>query len=96
MLITMSEKDIYRFKVLSDVREKRLRQVDAAVILNVSVRHIRRLLNRLSTLGAQSLAHAARGRPSNRRYSEDFKVLLSPNLTPDFDFILTLILCLST
>ncbi|CAH1606277.1 hypothetical protein THF5G08_230044 [Vibrio jasicida] len=74
MLITMSEKDIYRFKVLSDVREKRLRQVDAAVILNVSVRHIRRLLNRLSTLGAQSLAHAARGRPSNRRYSEDFKV----------------------
>ncbi|PQJ46054.1 transposase [Vibrio campbellii] len=74
MLITMSEKDIYRFKVLSDVREKRLRQVDAAVILNVSVRHIRRLLNRLSTLGAQSLTHAARGRPSNRRYSEDFKV----------------------
>ncbi len=46
----------------------------AAVILNVSVRHIRRLLNRISTLGAQSLAHAARGRPSNRRYSEDFKV----------------------
>lgn len=73
MLITMSEKDIYRFKVLSDVREKRLRQVDAAVILNVSARHIRRLLNRFSTLGAQSLAHAARGRPSNRRYSEDFK-----------------------
>jgi transposase len=73
MLITMSEKDIYRFKVLSDVREKRLRQVDAAAILNVSARHIRRLLNRFSTLGAQSLAHAARGRPSNRRYSEDFK-----------------------
>ncbi|TFH92494.1 helix-turn-helix domain-containing protein [Vibrio ouci] len=69
MLITMSEKDIYRFKVLSDVREKRLRQVD----VNVSVRHIRRLLNRFSTLGAQSLAHAARGRPSNRCYSEDFK-----------------------
>ncbi|MCA0937568.1 ISNCY family transposase [Vibrio alginolyticus] len=69
----MSEKDIYRFKVLADVREKRLRQVDAAIILNVSVRHIRRLLNRFSTLGAQSLTHAARGRPSNRRYSEDFK-----------------------
>ncbi|WP_459656957.1 hypothetical protein [Vibrio rotiferianus] len=46
----------------------------AAVILNVSVRHIRRLLNRICTLGTQSLAHAARGRPSYRRYSEDFKV----------------------
>ncbi|GEM77690.1 transposase [Vibrio sagamiensis] len=73
MLITVSEKDIYRFKVLSDVREKRLRQINAA-ILNVSVRHIRRLLNRLSTLGSQNLAHAGRGRPSNQRYSEDSKV----------------------
>lgn len=59
MLITMSEKDIYRFKVLSGVREKRLRQVDAAVILNVSVRHVRRLLNRLSTLGAKSRARCS-------------------------------------
>ncbi|MFA0547195.1 helix-turn-helix domain-containing protein [Vibrio splendidus] len=64
MLITMSEKDIHRFKVLTDVREKRLRQVDAAIILNLSARHIRRLVNQLVSLGAQSLTHAARGRPS--------------------------------
>ncbi|CAK2135286.1 hypothetical protein VCRA2113O324_40218 [Vibrio crassostreae] len=74
MLITMSEKDIQRFKVLTDVREKRLRQVDAAVILNLSARHIRRLVNKLVSLGAQSLTHAARGRPSNRRYSEYFRI----------------------
>ena len=74
MLITMSEKDIHRFKVLTDVREKRLRQVDAAVILNLSARHIRRLVNKLVSLGAQSLTHAARGRPSNRRYSEYFRI----------------------
>ncbi|CAE6900468.1 PFAM Integrase catalytic [Vibrio sp. B1FLJ16] len=55
MLITMSEKDIYRFKVLADVREQRLRQVDVAVIL------------------AQRITHAAHDRPSNCRYSEDFK-----------------------
>ncbi|WP_240798288.1 DUF3653 domain-containing protein [Vibrio tasmaniensis] len=74
MLITMSEKDIHRFKVLTDVREKRLRQVDAAIILNLSARHIRRLVNKLVSLGAQSLTHAARGRPSNRRYSEHFRI----------------------
>ncbi|MEZ9130061.1 helix-turn-helix domain-containing protein, partial [Vibrio splendidus] len=74
MLITMSEKDIHRFKVLTDVREKRLRQVDAAIILNLSARHIRRLVNQLVSLGAQSLTHAARGRPSNRRYSEHFRI----------------------
>ncbi|EMR34959.1 hypothetical protein [Vibrio harveyi] len=39
-------------KVLSDVREKLLRQVDAAYP-----------------------AHKSRDRPSNRRYSEDFKVV---------------------
>ncbi|MCC4783853.1 helix-turn-helix domain-containing protein [Vibrio lentus] len=74
MLITMSEKDIQRFKVLTDIREKRLRQVDAAIILDLSARHIRRLVNKLVSLGAQSLTHAARGRPSNRRYSEHFRI----------------------
>ena len=67
MLIAMSDHEINRFKVLTDVQEKRLRQVDAADILNVSTRHVRRLLNQLATYGAKSLAHAARGRPSNRR-----------------------------
>lgn len=36
MLIAMSDHEINRFKVLTDVQEKRLRQVDAADILNVS------------------------------------------------------------
>ncbi|QFT13143.1 Integrase core domain protein (plasmid) [Vibrio sp. THAF190c] len=73
MLIAMSEHEINRFKVLTDVQEKRLRQVDAAEILNVSTRHVRRLLNQLATYGAKSLAHAARGRPSNRRYNDNFR-----------------------
>ncbi len=35
MLITTSEKDIYRFGVLSVVRTKQLRLIDAAVALAV-------------------------------------------------------------
>lgn len=73
MLIAMSDHEINRFKVLTDVQEKRLRQVDAADILNVSTRHVRRLLNQLATYGAKSLAHAARGRPSNRHYDDNFR-----------------------
>ncbi|WP_155274585.1 helix-turn-helix domain-containing protein [Vibrio nigripulchritudo] len=45
MLIPMSDRDINRFKVLQDVRERRLRQVDAADILNISPRQVRRLLS---------------------------------------------------
>ncbi|QIA63311.1 helix-turn-helix domain-containing protein [Vibrio astriarenae] len=74
MLIPMSNQDLNRFKVLQDVRDRRLRQVDAAEILNLSPRQVRRLLVQLSLHGAQSLAHAARGRPSNRRYADDFRM----------------------
>lgn len=55
MLIPMSDRDINRFKVLQDVRERRLRQVDAADILNISPRQVRRLLSQLSQHGAISL-----------------------------------------
>ena len=73
MLIAMSDHEINRFKVLTDVQEKRLRQVDAADILNVSTQHVRRLLNQLATYGAKSLARAVRGRPGNRRYDDNFR-----------------------
>ncbi|OLQ84887.1 hypothetical protein BIY21_05005 [Vibrio ponticus] len=69
----MSDHEINRFKVLTDVQEKRLRQVDAADILNISTRHVRRLLNQLATYGSQSLAHAARDRPSNHRYNDRYR-----------------------
>ena len=73
MLIAMSDHEINRFKVLTDVQERRLRQVDAADILNVSTQHVRRLLNQLATYGAKSLARAVRGRPGNRRYDDNFR-----------------------
>jgi predicted ArsR family transcriptional regulator len=73
MLIPMSDRDINRFKVLQDVREHRLRQVDAADILNISPRQVRRLLSQLNQHGSSSLAHGARGRPSNRRYLDAFR-----------------------
>lgn len=38
MLIPMSDRNINRFKVLQDVRERRLRQIDAADMLNISPR----------------------------------------------------------
>jgi predicted ArsR family transcriptional regulator len=54
MLIAMSDHEISRFKVLTDVREKHLRQIDAADILHISTQHVRRLLNHLATYGVQS------------------------------------------
>lgn len=67
MLVTMSDKDLSRYKVINDVCERRLRRVDAAEILNLSERQVQRLMNRLRESGAVSLAHEARGKPSNNR-----------------------------
>ena len=69
----MSDQDINRFKVLQDVRERRIRQIDAADILNITPRQVRRLSAQLSQHGASSLAHGLRGKPSNRRYPDAFR-----------------------
>lgn len=73
MLIPMSDRDIQRFKILNDVRERRLSQIDAADILQLSTRQVRRLLLKLTKHGAQSLIHAARSRPSNHHYTDGFR-----------------------
>ncbi|WP_102405742.1 ISNCY family transposase [Vibrio sp. 10N.261.55.A7] len=69
----MSEKEIIRFKVIQDVCDHRLRRADAAEILSLSGRQVQRLMNKLREHGAASLTHASRGKPSNRRYSEDYR-----------------------
>ncbi|WP_242403157.1 ISNCY family transposase, partial [Vibrio navarrensis] len=69
----MSDKDLSRYKVINDVCEHRLRRSDAAQILNLSERQVQRLMNRLRESGAASLAHGARGKPSNNRISSDYR-----------------------
>ncbi len=44
MLVTMSDKDLSRYKVINDVCEHRLRRSDAAQILNLSERQVQRLI----------------------------------------------------
>ncbi|MEZ9443829.1 ISNCY family transposase, partial [Vibrio sp. 10N.222.54.F12] len=69
----MSDKDLSRYKVINDVCERRLRRSDAAQLLNLSERQVQRLMNRLRESGAASLAHGARGKPSNNRISSDYR-----------------------
>jgi len=63
----MSGKERDRLKVMAALRERRLRQVEAARRLGLSVRQVRRILARYRAEGDAGLVHRARGRPSNRR-----------------------------
>lgn len=63
----MSRKERDRLKVLAALAEGRLRQRQAAGLLGLSVRQVRRVLRRYEAEGDAGLVHRARGRPSNRR-----------------------------
>jgi Winged helix-turn helix len=66
----MSEREIRRIEVLSEVMSGRRTLVAAAALLAVTPRHARRLLLRLQAGGGTALAHKARGRPSNNKIDD--------------------------
>jgi hypothetical protein len=65
--ISMSLKDIERLDVLRKVREKCLKQKNGAKILDISPRHIRRLLRRLNEEGPKGIISRRVGVPGNNR-----------------------------
>jgi len=63
----MSKTELTRLEVMKRIAEKRLRQKEAAVMLGVSERHIRRLLRAYCQAGEAGLISKRRGQPSNNR-----------------------------
>ncbi len=68
--ITLTQKEQHRVHVLARVQHDILGAKEAASLLGLSLRHLRRLLARLCQQGLATLAHGNRGRPSPRRLSE--------------------------
>ena len=66
-MITMSQKEVGRLRVLEQVLHGALSQIEAATVLQLSVRQLRRLQRRYETEGEAALVHQLRGQPSNRR-----------------------------
>jgi len=64
--ITMSQRERDRLKVLAPVQEGRRTQLEAARLLGVTDRTVRRWLRRLAVEGDGGIVHRLRGRPSNR------------------------------
>jgi transposase len=64
--LAMSGKERQRLAAMSRVAAGELKLVDAAKLLNVSVRQAKRILARYREQGDAGLVHRLRGRPSNR------------------------------
>jgi transposase len=69
-LLTMSNREITRLEAMQRIKDKRLTQKEAARMLNLSVRQIKRLFRAYKVRGAKGIISARRGRPSNHRLDE--------------------------
>ncbi len=68
--IELSAKERERLKVLHEVEQGHLKQVEAARRLRLTDRQVRRLQRRLRTQGDGGIVHRLRGRGSNRKIPE--------------------------
>ncbi len=72
-MIMASQEELRRLHVIQKVLEGGLKQVEAAEILCLSSRHIRRVVKRVRGEGERGIVHRLRGRPSNRKIPDQHK-----------------------
>ncbi len=70
-LLTMSNQEITRLEAMQRIKDKRLTQKEAARMLNLSERQIKRLFKAYKARGAKGLISARRGKPSNHQMEEE-------------------------
>jgi transposase len=66
-LLTMSNKEITRLEAMQRIKDKRLTQKEAARMLGISIRQVKRLYRAYRKEGAKGLVSQRRGRASNNR-----------------------------
>jgi len=74
MLTTMSKKELDLIPVLQQLCDKRLTQLLAASLLNLSIRQVQHLLRRYQIDGIAGLSPRKRGIPANNRVFDDLRL----------------------
>lgn len=69
--ITLRKEDLERLRVLHQVLDGKLTQVDAGGILGITDRQVRTLLRRVEAHGAKGVIHLSRGRVSPRKMPKE-------------------------
>jgi hypothetical protein len=86
-MIMVRQGELKRLHVIQRVLERVIKQVEAAEILSLSSRQIRRIIKRIRIEGEKGIIHKSRGRPSNRRIAgkiRDKVIQLYRKQYPDF------------
>lgn len=70
-VVEMGRKELNRHHVIRNVLEGKASQVQAAQVLRLSERQVRRLCGRVRTQGARGVLHGLKGRPSNHQLDQE-------------------------
>ena len=65
--ITMSLPEVKKYDIIKKLISQELNGSQAAGLLNLTTRHIRRLKKKVDKDGIKALLHGSRGKPGNRR-----------------------------
>src|SRR5438067_6355482 len=80
----LSQRELDLLRVLGPVREGKRSHAEAARLLGITPRHVRRLLDRLEAGGDAAIAHRLRGRPANRQADADLHARILQAYRTDF------------
>lgn len=72
-IIMLTQEELKKLHIIRKALEGKIKQVEAADMLSLSDRQIRRLTARVRQEGDAGIAHKSRGRPSNRRVDGEIK-----------------------
>lgn len=72
-MLMLRQKDLKRLHVVHKVLEGTMTQAEAAELVFLSERQIRRIVERIREEGDKGICHRARGKPSNRRLPKKLK-----------------------
>lgn len=90
--IIMTKKEVERFKIINDLIDKKINGTQTSKKLNLTLRHIKRLKNKVIKEGLKGLVNKNRGRVSNRKISIDLENKLKEIIKEKYaDFTTSLI-----
>ena len=72
-IIIMTQEELKKLHIIRKAIEGSIKQIEAAKMLSLSDRQIRRLTVRVRQEGDSGIAHKSRGKQSNRRLPEEIR-----------------------
>ena len=73
-ILIMSQKEIQRLQIIQKVLGEEINQQEAAEVLRISDRQVRRVVKRVREVGAKGITHQLRGRKGNRRIDQKKRI----------------------